>query len=466
MTAADILIRDIDWIVTMDPERRILTKGAIAINGDRITDIGKSDDLAARYTSDKVIDGSGKMALPGLIDTHVHNTQQLGRGLADECDVTKHLLQRLYGYESELMADDAYWAALACQLELIRAGTTCFIDPGSFFPGETSRAVGESGLRGIIARTAFDVHETPIGNLPEGMFRETTEVALAKSAETVDAYNGGHDGRVRAWCALRILSGCSDRLIQEIKKIADDKGVGLVMHACESRDEVVASRMTHGVQDVERMAKLGAVGPNMVLIHMGWASPKEIVLCMKHDMKVSCTPSTGYRLGMGSMEFGRFPEMIELGITVALGSDAAMSSNYLDVVREMFLAAGGAKSQRLDPTIMPPETVLEMATLNGAKAAMWEDEIGSLESGKKADVAIFDTRGVEWRPVLNPIANLVYSSRGGADTVLCDGKLLMESGTVLTLDEDRILAEGQTRGERIGTDSGLWEKILPKWPMV
>jgi 5-methylthioadenosine/S-adenosylhomocysteine deaminase len=462
---ADILIRNADWIVTVDRERRIVQDGAIAIVGKNIVAVGKTDEVMREHSADKQIDARGKLVMPGLIDTHVHNTQQLGRGLADECDIPVHLLQRLYGYESALMADDAYWAALACQLELIRAGTTCFIDPGSYFPRETARAVGESGLRGIVARTAFDVHETPIGGLPEGMFRETTDIALQRAQETVDALNGAHDGRIKAWFALRILSGCSDRLIREIKKKADVNGVGVVLHASESRDEIVASRMRHGRPDVERIGALGALGPNMCLIHMGWASPKEFALCMKHDLKVSCTPSTGYRLGMGSMEFGRFPEMLELGVTVALGSDAAMSSNYLDIVREMFLAGGASKAQRLDPTIMPPETVIEMGTINGAKAALWEDEVGSLEVGKRADIAIFETRRADWRPILNPIANLVYSCRGGADTVLCDGKIIMEEGRVLTLDETKILEEGQRRAEQIAERSGLWEKIKPKWPI-
>jgi cytosine/adenosine deaminase-related metal-dependent hydrolase len=123
------------------------------------------------------------------------------------------------------------------------------------------------------------------------------------------------------------------------------------------------------------------------------------------------------------------------------------------------------KAQRLDPTIMPPETVIEMGTINGAKAALWQNEIGSLEVGKRADIAIFDTRKVEWRPILNPIANLVYSSRGGADTVLCDGRILMEEGRVLTLNEKEILEEGQRRAERIAEKSGLWDKIKPKWPV-
>lgn len=463
---ATLLVKDAEWVVTVDPDRRIIRGGAVAIEADRIVALGKTGDIEKRFSADRTIDARGKLILPGLIDTHVHNTQQLGRGLADEVDIPKHLLQRLYGYEKELTAEDAHCAARLCQLELIKAGTTCFIDPGSFFPGETARAVGESGLRGIIARTAFDVHETGIGPLPERMFRETTEQAIAKAQETVSRYNGQYGGRLKAWFALRILVGCSDTLCQRIKQAADKNGVGVVMHASESRDEIVASRVKYGVGDVERMGNLGALGPNMVLIHMGWASPKEIALAKQYDLKVSCTPSTGYRLGMGSMEFGRFPEMLALGITVALGSDAAMSSNFLDIVREMFLASGGSKSNRLDPTVMPPETVIEMATINGAKAALWDSEIGSLEPGKKADLAIFETRKPEWRPVLNPLANLVYCSRGGADTVIVDGKVLMENGIVKTIDEASTLDECQKRAEAIATKSGLWDLIKPKWPMV
>jgi 5-methylthioadenosine/S-adenosylhomocysteine deaminase len=450
----------------MDSERRIITDGAVAIDGDRIIQVGKTSEIASEFKPDKIIDAEGKLVLPGLIDTHVHNTQQLGRGLADGCEINIHLLERLYGYETAMMAEDAYWAALCCQLELIRAGTTCFIDPGSYFPQETAKAVGESGLRGVIARTAFDLHSTPIGELPKGRFRESTDEAIERAQRTVTELNGAHDGRIRCWFALRILSGCSDDLIRRIKKKADENGVGVVMHASESFGEVAASRARYGVSDVERMAKLDALGPNMVLIHMGWASPKEIVLSMKHDLKISCTPSTGYRLGLASMEYGRFPEMIELGVTVALGSDAAMSSNYLDIVREMFLASGGAKAQHLDPSLMPPETVLEMATLNGAKAALWSEQIGSLEVGKKADIAIFDTRKPEWMPVLNPLANLVYSARGGADTVLCNGRILMEDGIVLSIDERRALTEAKSRGERIATVSGLWDKIKPRWPIL
>lgn len=461
-----ILIKNAEWVVTMDPERRLIRDGAVAIRDDRIVEVGKSEDIERGFKAEKVIDGAGKLVLPGLIDTHVHNVQQLGRGLADGCDMPVHLLERLYGYEKELMEEDAYWAGLACQLEMIRAGTTCFIDPGSYFPDRTAAALGESGMRGIVARTAFDLFDTPIGPLPTGMFREDTDETLQKAQDVVSRLNGAHGGRLKAWYALRILSGCSDDLIREIKKFSERDDVGIVLHASESRDEVVGSRVKYGMADIERMDALGALGPNMVFIHMGWTNPREVKLVVDYDLKVSCTPTAGMKLAMGSMNFGHFPEMLEFGATVALSSDSAMSSNFLDIVRAMYLASGGIKAARLDATIMGPETMLEMATLNGAKAALWEDDIGSLAPGKKADIAVFDTKKPEWRPILNPIANLVYSSRGGADTVIIDGKIVMEAGSVLTIDEEKTLEEAQTRGEKLAEKSGLWDLAKPKWPIL
>lgn len=461
-----ILIKNADWLVSMNPDRQIIADGAMLIENDRIVEVGKTADIERLGPADTAIDASGKLVLPGLIDTHVHHTQQLGRGLADGCDIPVHLLERLYRYEAELMEEDAYWSAICCQLEQIRAGTTCFVDPGNYFPHKIAEAMGVSGIRGVVARIAFDVHSTPIGEVSSKAARESTAEAVASAEKAFLALNGMHDGRVRAWFALRVLAVCSDDLIRAIKAKADQYGVGMVLHASEARDEVVASRVKFGMPDVERLAALDALGPNVLLIHMGWASPKEIVLCMKHDLKVSCTPSTGYRLGLGSIEFGRFPEMLELGVTVALGSDSAMSSNYVDVVREMFLVSGGCKAQRLDPTIMPPETTLEMATINGAKAALWSDEIGSLEPGKKADVAIFDMQSIDWQPVLNPIANLIYACRGGADTVICDGKVLLQDKVMLTIDEQQALAEAKTRGARLAERAGLAERVKPRWPIV
>lgn len=458
-------IENADWLVTVDSGRRIIRDGAMLLRDGRIAAIGKTAELRG-MEAEKVIDATGKLVMPGLIDTHVHNSQQLGRGLADGCDIPIHLLQRLYGYEAQLMQEDAYWAGVNCQLEMIRAGTTCFLDPGNYFPQEMAQAVGETGLRGVIARIIFDVHQTSVGELHGKITRETTEQALAAGEEAVRRFHDTLDGRLRTWFGLRIPAVCSDALIQGAKARADALGVGMVLHASEARDEVVASRVKFGMPDVERLEALGALGPNVLLIHMGWTSAKEFALTVKRGCKVCCTPSTGFRAGMGSMEHGRFPEMLECGVPVSLGSDSAMSSNFVDVVRQMYLAAGGARSQRLDPTAMPPETVLEMATINGAKCLLWDDEIGSLEVGKRADVTMFDTRRPDWQPVLNPIANLVNAARGGADTVICNGRVLMEEGRVLSIDEPCALREAAERGHRIATQSGLLEKIAPAWPVL
>jgi 5-methylthioadenosine/S-adenosylhomocysteine deaminase len=462
---AGLVIRNADWVVTVDRDRRIVRNGAIAISDDRISFVGRDDELPAADTPMETIDASGLLALPGFVDTHVHNTQHLGRGLADECDIPRQLLERLYGYESEMTSEDAYWAARACQLELIRSGTTCFLDPSSYYPGETAKATGESGMRGIVSRTAFDVHNTTIGKMPsKNMFRETLAQALERAEKTVLTHNNTYGGRVKAWFALRILAGCSDDLCRGIRRLADKHRAPIVMHASESRDEIVGSRLSSGLSDVERLDHLGVLGPDMVMIHMGWASPKEIALAQKHRFKISYTPSTGFRLGMGDTTYGHFPEMAAIGVTVSLSCNSAMSSNYLDMVRLMNLGAGAMRAARLSAFIFPPEEMIEMATINGAKSVGAEDEIGSIEVGKKADLALFDTRGPEWRPLLNPLSNLVHSARGGAHTVIVDGKVLMANGNLRTIDEDETLAECQRRGVSIARRSGLDRVTQSPWP--
>ena len=461
----NLVVKNASWIVTVDRDRRIIKDGAIAIADDRIVFVGKSADLPASLSKAAVIDAKNMLVLPGFVDTHVHNTQHLGRGLADECDVPVQLLERLYRYELEMTADDAYCAAKMCQIELIRAGTTCFLDPSSYYPNETAKAAGETGIRGIVSRTAFDVHNTTIGKMPsKNMFRETLAEALSRAEESVIRHNNTYDGRVRAWFALRILAGCSNDLCRGVRKLADKHRVPIVMHASESRDEIVGSRLSSGVSDVERLEQLGVLGPDMVMIHMGWASPREIHLAQKYGFKISYTPSTGFRLGMGDSTYGLFPEMAAIGITVSLSCNSAMSSNFLDMVRLMGLGAGSMRSARLSAFIFPPEEMIEMATINGAVAIGAENELGSIEVGKKADLALFDTNRADWRPILNPISNLVHSSRGGAHTVIVNGKVLMAAGQLLTVDEQETLKECQRRGIAIANRSGLDRITQSHWP--
>ena len=196
--------------------------------------------------------------------------------------------------------------------------------------------------------------------------------------------------------------------------------------------------------DIARLEKLGLLGPNMLLLHMGWVDPKELHMLQKRDVKVSLAPSASFHQAMGNISHGKTPEMLELGLSLSLGSDSAMSGNFLDAIRQTFLVVGGFHETRLDPKIIRPETAVEMITINGARSMLWDDELGSLEVGKKADISILDTQRPEWQPIYNPIANLVYCAHGGcADTVIVDGKILMRGGKVLTLNETDLYEEAR-----------------------
>jgi 5-methylthioadenosine/S-adenosylhomocysteine deaminase len=362
-------------------------------------------------------------------------------------------------------AGDALCAARLCQLELIRAGTTCFADPGNYFAAETAQAVGESGMRGMIARTVFDMGQTNMGSLPQNFF-EPTDTALGRADDMVAEMNGRFDGRLKAWFSMRVPVACSDDLLRKLGALAAMRGVGIIGHACENRDETTASHLKYGMGDIARLEKLGLLGPNMLLLHMGWVDPKELMLVQKRDVKVSLSPGATFHHAMGNISHGKTPEMLELGVTVSLGSDSAMSGNFLDAIRQTFLLVGGFHEARLDPKIIRPEVAVEMITINGARSMLWDDELGSLEVGKKADISILNTQRPEWQPIYNPIANLVYCAHGGcADTVIVDGKILMRDGKVLTLNETDLYEEAKDRAASLVKRAGLEQAAASIWPL-
>jgi 5-methylthioadenosine/S-adenosylhomocysteine deaminase len=457
------LIKHIDWIITLDADRRMIADGAIAIAGDRIELVGKSDDLETRCKADAVIDGRDLIAIPGLIDTNVATVQQLGRGAADFCDIPKFMLERILTYESSLTPDDAAIATRACQAEMIRSGTTCFIDSGSRFPDVIANVAIETGLRALAPRAVYDEFDTIMGAFPQSFGRETTDAALRRAEEAIICIERLADARVRPGVSMPWLAAVSDRACRELGDLARRKQVPLVAAAGRSRDDAVASRRQHGRTEVERLVDAKALTASTIVTHAGWTSPRDLVALRDAGAHVACCPSMSHRLGTGSLEFGRYPELLAFGVNVALGSGSAMASNYIDVARQLYLFAGGSKAYRLDATAVPPETALEMATIRGAAVLGLAGEIGSLEPGKKADITMFRLLAADWAPVINPVANLVFSSRGGAHTVIVDGKILMHAGVLKSIDEDRTLAQAQRHAELIVARSGLDRYCSPHW---
>jgi len=462
----DIFIRNADWLITVDGPRRIFTDGAVAIQGDRITAVGKTRDLEAEHAAARrVVSAKGKVVLPGLIDSHIHTAFHLSRGLADEVSAQKFLFERMYPYEGLLDEEENYWSAMLCVLELLRNGVTTFIDAGNYHPHETARAAGEAGVRCIIAKSALDIAKSSFGSLPE-RFLETTDQAVERAEEVVRKWHGAYDGRIRAWFQFRGIPNSSDALVTRLKALADQYGTGVQTHACFSTQTVEASKTQSGMTEIERLGRLGVLGPNLLLVHSGWVSPHEIEGMRRHDVKMVAAPSSSLHNAYGCILMGRIPEFLEMGLAVGLGSDHA-SSGIVDLVQEMLLVTGVYKEVRLNTSVMPPERAVEMATINGARCALWDDQIGSLEVGKKADVTLFNDRTAQWQPLYNPVSNLVYSATGASvDTVICDGKILMEGRQLKTLSEDRIYDEVARLMPRILTKTNLEAKVKPKWPIL
>ncbi|MFQ5763191.1 MAG: amidohydrolase family protein, partial [Candidatus Bathyarchaeia archaeon] len=336
-------------------------------------------------------------------------------------------------------------------------------------PDETAGAAEKSGMRAVIARTCYDLKEALAGkSLPkdESKFWETTEQAIERAEKTYEKWNGACAGRIKGSYELRVPYFCTDELCRGIKEAADRHGALIQSHAAMDDFTTQASLVRWGAREVERLNKLAVLGPNVLLIHMTHVTPSEVLMLKEHDVKVAACPSASLHDAYGAFSCGAFPEMAALGITVCLGSDGAPSSNFLDMVRQMYLMAGGPKDAAVDAAAMLPETVVEMATINGAKAALWDNEIGSIEAGKKADITIFDMNKPEWRPVVNPVSNLVYSANGSsADTVIVDGRILMEGRKVKTLDEERILKEIQEASSKIVERAGLTDAVRSRWPI-
>jgi cytosine/adenosine deaminase-related metal-dependent hydrolase len=260
------------------------------------------------------------------------------------------------------------------------------------------------------------------------------------------------------------LGRCSDELLVKSKEMADRYGALLNLHECAFVEQVEDVKRRTGLTPIAHMERLGVLGPNVALVHMIHVTDEEIAILKRHEARVIHCPTTALKLTYGLSRAGRFPEMMEAGVTVAIGSDCGDCSNYNDMIRVMYLAALLFKDARFNAKIMGAETALEMATLAGARALGLENEIGSLEPGKKADIVLVTTRRADWVPVHNEIYNLIYSaSASSVDTVLVDGCPILEGGIVKTVDEAEVLARTQELATDVRRRAGL--EPTYRWPV-
>ena len=266
------------YIITMDSSRRVFDGGGILIEKDRIKAVGKIDPELVSPDAE-ILDAEGKIVMPGLINTHAHLSQQLGRGMGDDVNLLTWLHERTFPYESNMTEEDSYRSSMACIAEQIKCGVTTFAEPGGQEVNGMGRAVSETGIRGILARSTMDCGE----GLPE-KFRETTEYCLDIQEENIHNWHNAADGRIRVWFGLRTLFNNSDKLVKLTKSLADKHGVGIHMHVAEVYDEVVFTKSTRGASSVELLNKLGVLDENLLAVHTVWLTDKEIDLFLLHGV--------------------------------------------------------------------------------------------------------------------------------------------------------------------------------------
>ena len=462
--SCDLLVTHIDWLITVDPQRRIIRDAALAVKDGRFVAVGKTADLMGQWQASQTIAGHGRVVIPGMIDNHLHASFQLSRGLADEANAQQFLFEHMYPYEAANTREGVAVSSAFAALELMRHGVTCFTDPGNYHPDATIASVLSTGMRLVAACSCFDKTKSVMGLLPASMI-ESTGACLEKTEALFERYLGQHHGRLTMSASFRGMNNASDELITGLKDLANKHQVKLQTHACFSYQTHDASVSATGKAEIERLESLGVLDENMILVHSGWLEPQELALLVKRKPTLVCSPSSSQHNGYGYMAAGKHPELMAMGVNVSLGSDHA-SSGVVDMVQEMRMAACMYKEVRMNPRVMPPEHAIEMATLNGAKGVGLQDRIGSIEVGKEADFVVFDATQPEWQPLYNPVSNLVYSATGSSvKDVFIAGEQVLKDGKLTRIDHDALMQQVGEAGQRIAARLDMKKLLKGLWPV-
>jgi len=427
----DVLIKN-GIIVTMDKGRRILKNFSIGIDGGRITEISQE----IKGEADFVIDANKKIVLPGLINAHTHLPMTLIRGVADDLPLDQWLGEEIWPIEAGLEDKHVYAGSLLGCLEMIKTGTTCVNDM-YFFVDDIAKAVEESGVRGVLSHAMID-----LGDEEKGKSLVNQGEALVKKYKKTEDNKGN---RVSVAFGPHAPYTCTEELLVKTKELADKYETSIHIHVSETKKEVDDSVKAKGKRPFDYLNKIGFLGDNVVAAHATWVSKKEIGIMKKRDVKVAHNPISNMKLASG---IANVPEYVEEGVTVALGTDGPASNNNLDMFEDMKICGLVHKVNKNDPSVVPAAQVLEFATINGAKALGMENEIGSIEVGKKADIILVDLDAPNLTPLTNPVSHLVYAARGSdVSTVLVDGKIIMEDRQLRTLEQGEVLifAEEQVK---------------------
>ncbi|MEM3566233.1 MAG: amidohydrolase [Candidatus Bathyarchaeia archaeon] len=424
LVKADILIYGCTILPMKDGGVDVIEDGAIAIKDGKIVFVGKRE-LAVGIYADEKINAKGMAALPGLINCHTHVAMTLFRGLAEDKPLDVWLREIVWPLEAKLTRDDVYFGALLGCLEMLKSGTTCFADM-YFYEDAVAKAVSESGLRAVLAGGIIEA-----GNKAKGEEMLNASVNFAKS------FYGYADGRVKTMLGPHAAYSCSPELLKKVKDKAQELGIGVHIHLAESAELFEEYEKRYGCSEVAFLNELGFFDVHVIAAHCINLSKRDRDILAQHNVNAVYVPVANMKLGLCT---AKAKELIESGINTALGTDGPASNNSLDMFETMKFGALLQKFVYKKPEALSAREVLKMATINGAKALGLERIIGSLEVGKKADIILVDLEKPHLKPLHNLYATIVYSARGSdVDTVIVDGRILMESRIVRTFDEMNVM---------------------------
>ncbi|KAL2068492.1 hypothetical protein VTL71DRAFT_14829 [Oculimacula yallundae] len=453
-------------IITLNPSRDIILNGFIIVQESRIIAIGPKSCLSASHSDDTVISLAGRIVIPGLINTHAHLAQSLLRGLAEDLPLHNWLCDAIWPLESCYEGDDGFVAARLTCAEMLTSGTTCFLEAMCTYRASFAgvvKAVGESGIRGCIGKLVKFEETNQSLNLTDPRDKDLSSMSISSMLSAHENFNGAYDDRIQVWAAAGTPRGSPLSSHHEIGKTCKEHAIGLTMHCAEAPKDLEIYRSQYDMTPMEFCQQTELTGNKTVLAHMVHLDlAVDLPILKETGTTVAHNPSSNLKLASG---IAKVPEMLKAGISVSLGTDGAPCGNTYDMFREMHLASILHKGANLNAALTTAEQVLEMATINGARALGLEKDIGSLEVGKKADFLAINPNQLGCAPWdadqalkggMSPVTVVVHSCTGrDVEMVVVDGKMLVQDGKLLSGDKEEILEAARKSAKGIRDRSGI-----------
>ena len=445
-SAVDIIIKG-GTIVTMDGSRRVINNGGVAVEKGRVVDVGSAPDIERKYAAREVINATGKVLIPGLINGHTHVPMTLFRGIADDLDLQEWLTRYIFPAEAKNVTEDFVRVGARLGLaEMIRSGTTTYCDM-YYFEDAIADETFKAGMRGVLGETLIDF---PVAD------NKTYDAGLVYVERFVKKWQG--NALIVPAIAPHAPYTVSEEHLKAARAFSDRTGAPIVTHISETKREVDDSIKNKGASPIDYLNRIGFLNEKVIAAHVVWPSEEELALLKKLGTGIVHNPQSNMKLASG---VAPVPRMLKADMPVGLGTDGAASNNDLNLWEEMDTAAKLHKLISNDPKVVSAEEAFEMATIRGARALHLEKEIGSIEKGKRADLVIVDLDDLNQTPYYNIYSDLVYSAKAGdVRTVIIEGRVIMRDRRLLTLNEETIKADARRYRERIVKSVGV--KTIPE----